>query len=127
MFNCVSKTLLYDIDSNPPLEDEFYTCPEQLPDGRVRNGISSRPLSNHSPLEGLHYDELVFGLRAKLNTGVRLQEVPPINLHSDPTEVLAQANTFVRNVSNKFNKLREKESSELVASVSNSTVEPSNS
>lgn len=123
MFNVHSKPgTVIDFVSNPELPEEAYVVPFQDEYGTIRNTIAYRPRSNKSPLDGLHFDEATDGLRARLNLGVPLKEVPPLDINGDPLNLLNKARHFVDSTIVEYDKLvKESKVSDTVETV----VEPS--
>lgn len=126
MFNCYSKPgTVIEFVSNPPLPDESFVTAVQDPDtGTVRNVISKRPKSNASLLEGLHFDEATDGLRARLNLGVPLREVPLLDINGDPLDFLSVARKFSDSAQIRYEELKLSEDKAQVVVPEPPIVEP---
>lgn len=116
MFNIYSSPgSTIDFQSNPPLPDEFVV--EGLADpetGVMRNVIDVVPKSNAPLFDGVHFDEATDGLRAKLNLGIRMYEVPPINIQRDPIEYANISKKFVDSAISIYDRLSQTEEVKLV-------------
>lgn len=118
MFNIYSSPgSQIDFSSNPPLPDETIVEGIADPDtGVMRNVINVVPKSNAPLYDGVHFDEATDGLRAKLNLGIRMYEVPPINIQRDPIEYANISKKFVDSAISIYDKLRQPEEVKSVES-----------
>lgn len=79
MFNKFNSSEHCEFKSNSVLRDVPVIVPLER-DGNIVNHVDFKTESLESPLSGCHFDEAVHGLRAKLNLGIKLSEVPNVNI-----------------------------------------------
>lgn len=73
-----------EFSSNPPLPDQVIIVPDKDENGNYCNKVSFKPSSNQPKFAGVHFCRETMSLRAQLNSGVKLKEVPMPSMYSDP-------------------------------------------
>lgn len=92
MFNFFNSKEHCDFKSNSH-QDRLPVVVPLEKDGKIINHVEYKICSNESPLAGSHFDEKIHGLRAKLNLGIKLSEVPNLNV-DDFDIAFGKINTF---------------------------------
>ena len=92
MFNKFNFAEQCDFKSNSVVRRVPVVVPLEK-NGKITNHVEFKTESLESPLAGAHFDENIHGLRAKLNLGIKLSEVPNVNV-DDFAIAYNKLNTF---------------------------------
>lgn len=79
MFNLFNSKASCEFKSN----SKVHKVPVMVPleeNGKVTNHLEFKIETLDSPLAGSHFEESIHGLRAKLNLGIKISEVPNLNI-----------------------------------------------